>query len=68
MAEKFVRVGRIKDELTFPPSSHDQREHGELIRFHCGDEQTALERIAERGKWKVLMEEAKQRGRDKRGA
>ena len=28
---------------------------------------TALERIAERGKWKVLVKGARQRGRDKRG-
>ncbi|KFI05908.1 ribosome small subunit-dependent GTPase A [Massilia sp. BSC265] len=38
-----------------------------LLREVGRAEQTALERIAERGKWKVLMKEAKQRGRDKRG-
>ncbi len=38
-----------------------------LLREVRRAEQTALERIAERGKWKVLMKEAKQRGRDKRG-
>ncbi|THC42785.1 ribosome small subunit-dependent GTPase A [Massilia sp. Mn16-1_5] len=39
-----------------------------LLREVRRAEQTALERIAERGKWKVLMKEARQRGRDKRGA
>ena len=38
-----------------------------LLREVRRAEQTALERIAERGKWKVLMKEARQRGRDKRG-
>lgn len=38
-----------------------------LLREVRRTEQTALERIAERGKWKVLMKEARQRGRDKRG-
>lgn len=38
-----------------------------LLREVRRAEQTALERIAERGKWKVLMKAAKQRGRDKRG-
>lgn len=38
-----------------------------LLREVRRAEQSALERIAERGKWKVLMKEAKQRGRDKRG-
>ena len=38
-----------------------------LLRESRRAEQTALERIAERGKWKVLMKAAKQRGRDKRG-
>jgi ribosome biogenesis GTPase / thiamine phosphate phosphatase len=39
-----------------------------LLREVRRAEQTALERIAERGKWKVLMKEARQRGRSKRGA
>lgn len=38
-----------------------------LLREVRRAEQTALDRIAERGKWKVLMKAAKQRGRDKRG-
>ena len=38
-----------------------------LLREVRRAEQTALERIAERGRWKVLMKAAKQRGRDKRG-
>ncbi|VXC51312.1 ribosome small subunit-dependent GTPase A [Massilia sp. 9I] len=37
-----------------------------LLREVRRAEQTALDRIAERGKWKVLMKAAKQRGRDKR--
>lgn len=43
------------------------RNYGKLLREVKRAEQTALERIAERGKWKVLMKEAKRRGRDKRG-
>ncbi|CAN7198106.1 ribosome small subunit-dependent GTPase A [Massilia sp. LjRoot122] len=38
-----------------------------LLREVRRAEQTALDRIAERGKWKVLMKAAKQRGRGKRG-
>jgi ribosome biogenesis GTPase len=38
-----------------------------LLREVRRAQQTALERIAERGKWKAMMKEAKQRGRDKRG-
>ncbi|MFC5480252.1 ribosome small subunit-dependent GTPase A [Massilia suwonensis] len=38
-----------------------------LLREVRRAEQTALERIAERGKWKVLMKGARQRGREKRG-
>lgn len=43
------------------------RNYRKLLREVQRAEQTALERIAERGKWKVLMKAAKQRGRDKRG-
>lgn len=44
------------------------RNYGKLLREARRAEQTALERIAERGKWKVLMKTARQRGRDKRGS
>ncbi len=37
-----------------------------LLREVRRAERTALDRIAERGKWKALMKAAKQRGRDKR--
>lgn len=43
------------------------RNYRKLLRESRRAEQTPLERIAARGKWKVLMKEAKQRGRDKRG-
>ncbi|KQQ87402.1 integral membrane nucleotide protein [Massilia sp. Leaf139] len=43
------------------------RNYRKLLREARRSEQTALERIADRGKWKVLMKAAKQRGRDKRG-
>lgn len=38
-----------------------------LLREVRRAEQTALEKIAERGKWKVLLKEGRQRGREKRG-
>jgi len=43
------------------------RNYRKLLREVQRAEQTPLDRIAERGKWKVLMKEARQRGRDKRG-
>ena len=43
------------------------RNYRKLLRESRRAEQTPLERIAARGKWKTLMKEAKQRGRDKRG-
>lgn len=42
------------------------RNYRKLLREVRRAEQTALERIAERGKWKALMKSAKQRSRDKR--
>lgn len=43
------------------------RNYRKLLREVRRAERTALERIAERGKWKVLMKGARQRGREKRG-
>lgn len=43
------------------------RNYRKLLRESRRAEQTPLERIAARGKWKVLMKEAKLRGWDKRG-
>ena len=43
------------------------RNYRKLLREVQRAQQSPLDRIAERGKWKVLMKEARQRGRDKRG-
>lgn len=43
------------------------RNYRKLLRESRRAEQTPLERIAARGKWKVLLKAGKQRGRDKRG-
>lgn len=43
------------------------RNYRKLLREVQRAQQSPLDRIAERGKWKVLMKEARQRGREKRG-
>lgn len=43
------------------------RNYHKLLREARRVEQTPLERIAERSRWKVLYKEARQRGKDKRG-
>ncbi|RZA32585.1 MAG: ribosome small subunit-dependent GTPase A [Lysobacteraceae bacterium] len=78
----FNDIAALADGCQFRDCSHESepgcavrgvvdadrlQNYRKLLREVRRAEQTALERIAERGKWKVLMKEAKQRGRDKRG-
>lgn len=78
----FDDIAALADRCQFRDCSHDSepgcavrgevdadrlRNYRKLLRESRRAEQTPLERIAARGKWKVLMKEAKQRGRDKRG-
>ncbi len=78
----FTDIAALADQCQFRDCRHESepgcavrdvvdadrlRNYRKLLREVRRAEQTALERIAERGKWKVLMKAAKQRGRDKRG-
>ncbi|MCA1857945.1 ribosome small subunit-dependent GTPase A [Massilia oculi] len=82
LARSFDDIAALADQCQFRDCRHESepgcavrdvvdadrlQNYRKLLRELRRAEQTALERIAERGKWKVLMKEAKQRGRDKRG-
>ena len=82
LALSFSDIAALAEQCQFRDCRHDSepgcavrgvvdadrlQNYRKLLREVLRAEQTALERIAERGKWKVLVKAAKQRGRDKRG-
>lgn len=82
LALSFNDIAALAQQCQFRDCSHESepgcavrdvvdadrlRNYRKLLREVQRAEQTALERIAERGKWKVLMKAAKQRGQNKRG-
>lgn len=82
LALSFQDIAALADACQFRDCRHESepgcavrsvvdadrlRNYGKLLREARRAQQTALERIAEKGRWKAMMKAAQQRGRSKRG-